>query len=130
MSTRTHLAPHYILNASDMTQTLSGVTILKSLSVVSYEIFWAGTSPVGAITVQLSNSYRQNPDGTILSPGMWTDIPFQNSTGTVVQSIPIAANSGSGFIDVRITGAGAIKIIYTPASGTGDLTVVVSGKVT
>ena len=130
MSSRTHLSPFVLLNAADMTKNLSGVTILHSLSVVSYDISWAGTSPVGTITVQLSNSYKQNSDGSVLAFGNWNNIPFQNSTGVIVPSIAVSGNTGSDFIDIRVTGAEAIKFVYTPTSGTGALTVVISGKVT
>jgi hypothetical protein len=130
MSTRTHLAPYAVLNSANMTLTLTGTTILKSLSVVSYDIAWTGSSPVGTITVQLSNSYRQNSDGSVANAGNWTNIPFQNNTGTIVQSIAVSGNSGSAFIDIRVSGAEAIRIVYTPTSGTGSLTVVISGKVT
>lgn len=130
MSTRTHLAPHTIINAGDMSLTLSGVTILKSLSVVSFDIAWAGSSPVGTISVQLSNTYRQNSDGTVRVAGNWNSIPFQNATGTIVQSIAVSGNTGSDYIDIRVTGASAIRVLYTPTSGTGVLNVVVCGKVT
>jgi hypothetical protein len=130
MSTRTHLAPYTVINAGNMTQTLTGTTILKSLSVVSYDILWTGTSPVGTISVQLSNSYKQNSDGSVASAGNWTTIPFQNNTGTIVQNIAVSGNTGSAFIDIRVSGAEAIRVVYAPASGTGALTIVVSGKVT
>ena len=130
MSTRTHLAPYPVLNAANMALTLTGTTNLKSLSVVSYDISWSGSSPVGAITVQVSNSYRQNADGSVAVAGNWNSIPFQNSTGSVVQNIAVSGNTGSAFIDIRVSGAEAIRIVYTPSSGTGALTAVISGKVT
>lgn len=113
-----------------MTASQTGATILKSLSVVSYDISWSGTSPVGTLTVQLSNSYKLNPDGSILAAGSWNTIPVQDSSGNVVSSIPVTGNTGSAFIDVRVTGGEAIRLIYTPTSGTGALTAVISGKVT
>lgn len=130
MSTRTHLAPYTVFNAVNMTTSHTGATILKSLSVVSYDVSWVGTSPVGAITVQLSNSYKLNSDGSVQVAGSWNNIPLQDQTGAIVASIPVSGNTGSAFIDVRVTGGEAIRIVYTPASGTGALTVVVSGKVT
>lgn len=130
MSTRTHLAPYPVFNAVSMANSHSGTTILKSLSVVSYDISWTGISPVGTITVQLSNSYKQNPDGSVLVSGNWTNIPLQDSTGTIVASIPVSGNTGSDFVDIRVTGGEAIRIVYTASSGTGALTVVISGKVT
>jgi hypothetical protein len=113
-----------------MTQSQSGITVLKSLSVVSYDIAWAGSTPIGSVSVQLSNTYKRNPDGTAANPGSWNSIPFQDNTGAIVQTVAVSGNSGTAFIDIRVSGAEAIKIVYTPTSGSGSLTAVISGKVT
>ena len=130
MSTRTHLAPYPVLNAVSMATNQIGVTFLKSMSVISYDISWTGTSPLGTITIEVSNSYKANPDGSTAVAGHWNAVPFQNSTGTIVQAIAVSGNTGSAFIDIRITGAEAIRIVYTATSGTGSLTAIISGKVT
>jgi hypothetical protein len=129
MSTRTHLAPYRVFDAVDMTKSQIGVTILKSLSIVSYDISWTGTAPIGEITVQLSNSYKQNSDGSAAVAGTWNDVPLQNSAGVTVPSVSVTGNTGSDFIDIRITGGEAIRIVYTPTSGSGALTATVAGKV-
>lgn len=113
-----------------MASSQSGITVLHSQSVCSYDIAWIGTSPVGTITVQLSNTYKLNGDGTVASAGSWNTIPFQDSSGSIVTSISVSGDTGSAFIDIRVTGAEAIKIIYTVGSGTGTLTAVIAGKVT
>lgn len=89
--------------------------------MVSYDIAWTGT-PTGTFTVEVSNTYSKNADGSVKNPGNWTALTLSaptTATGT----------SGTGFIDVDQIAAYAIRLTYTPASGTGVLNAVVASKV-
>ncbi len=129
MSTRTHLAPFRVITAGDMSDDITSLpTILQTLTKVSYEVSWSGTTPIGTIAVEVSNSYKLNPGSGVQDAGNWTVIPLQDDTGAVVLSLPITGNTGSAFIDVE-TGANAIRLVYTSTSGIGTMTAIVSGKV-
>lgn len=98
----------------------------------SYQYVWsAGSTPIGTVQIQISNDYKQNVDGSVRNAGNWTAIYFQlNGGGTLVNSAPISGNSGTGFIDVPIVGAYAIRTVYTRSSGSGTMTVTIAAKVT
>lgn len=123
MSSRPQFSPHYVITDGSMgTSLTSQVTVIQKLSLISYACNWAGTTPVGAISVEVSNDYEQNADGTVKSAGTWSELPLSSPTA-------VSGNTGDGFIDVFATSAYAIRLVYTRASGTGTLNVVVSGKV-
>jgi len=102
-------------------------SIIQKCSRVSYGLSWTGASPVGTVSVQVSNDYSQNADGTVRNPGTWTSL-YLNVNGTPSQTIAITGNTGSGFVDIETTGAYAIRLIYTSGSGTGSLNATVAGK--
>lgn len=129
MSTRTSLRPNIVLNAGNMTGNLtSNPTILQSITRPSYSLAWTGTSPVGTVSVQFSNDYSLNPNGTVDNAGTWNTATL-NLNGSAVTTVPISGNTGNAFIDIEGTGAYAMRLIYTAGSGTGSLTVIVNGKV-
>ena len=128
MSTRTNLRPQQVLSASMATNKISAVTILQSLTKLSYGISWTGTTPVGTVSVQASNDYSLNPNGvTVDNAGTWTTLTLEYNGG-LVTTVPVSGNSGNGFIDVT-TGAYAVRLIYTAASGTGTIVATIVGKV-
>ncbi len=102
--------------------------MLQSVTKVSYLYVWAGTSPVGVVTVEVSNDYSILPNGTVNATGTWVGIPFVNAAGATVTSFALTGNSGKGFLEV-VTNAYAIRTVYTYTSGTGTLTVTVNGKI-
>lgn len=130
MSTRTNLRPCSVITNGSMAASLtSSPTVLQSLTKVSYSAAWsAGSTPVGTISVQVSNDYVPNADGTSNSSGTWNTVPLLLSDGTTATSVAVSGNTGNGFVDV-VTGAYACRLIYTRASGSGTLNVVVVGKV-
>lgn len=130
MSTRTNLRPQIVINAGNMSATTitSDATILQSLSEFSYEVDWTGTSPVGTLALQVSNSYALTPGGTVRAVGAWTTVPLELA-GAEVTSIPISGNTGNGFIDVAPHAAYAVRLLYTRVSGTGSMTAIFTGKV-
>lgn len=106
----------------------SSPTVLQSLTSGSYALSWAGTSPVGTVSLQVSDDYSLDPNGLVNNPGTWNTAPL-SSGGTTLTAIPVTGNTGNGYIDILGTGAYASRIIYTAGSGTGALTITVVGKV-
>ena len=137
MSTRTNLRPQIVIpnaqgspaNSGSMAANItSAPTILQSLSACSYALSWSGSSPVGTVSIQCSNDYALNANGTVQNAGTWSTMTV-NLAGSPTTIIPITGNTGSGFIDIDQTAAYAICLIYTYTSGTGTLTAVFNGKV-
>lgn len=123
MSSRPQFSPFSVITNGDMSGDLISIpTIIQKLSEVSYSVSWAGTAPVGAVSVQVSNDYKQNDDGSVRNPGTWNTLPLSSPT-------PVSGNTGNGFIDIEASGAYAIRLIYTATSGTGLMNVIISGKV-
>jgi hypothetical protein len=109
--------------SGDMSANItSKPSIIDNLSMISYDISWTGTAPVGTMTVQVSNTYKQNPDGSVRNPGNWTTLTLSAPT-------PVSVSPNSGFIDVDASGAYAIRLMYNRTSGTGTMVAVVSAKV-
>lgn len=114
--------PQYVITNGDMSGNLiSSVSIIDQLVMISYSIVWTGVSPIGDISVQVSDDYTQNPDGSVRVPGTWNTLPLSAPT-------PVAGNSDHGFIDIDCHAGNAIRLIYTRASGTGTMNVVVMCK--
>lgn len=129
MSSRTNIRPYSVITNGVMTANITSlVTILQSVTGVSYALSWSGTSPVGTASVQVSNDYSLNPNGSVRNSGTWTTV-YINVNGVPAASAPITGNTGTGFIDVEKTMAYAIRLIFTFASGTGTLNAVINGKV-
>jgi hypothetical protein len=132
MSSRTQLEPHPVIGvfkghdsgvSGNMASNITSlVTVIQKLSLVSYSCTWTGTSPVGTVTVQVSNDYSLNPDGSVSNPGTWNTLPT-DGTGSV------SGNTGNGFVDVDAQAGYALRLQYTATSGTGTMTAIVAGKV-
>lgn len=128
MSSRPILQPQQVIGGnSSVSGTMTGnitslVTIISNMSMMSYEYTWAGTSPVGSISVQVSNDFSLNSNGSVRNAGSWSTLPLSAST-------PVSGNTGTGFIDIDQLGAYAIRTVYTFVSGTGALTATYKGKV-
>ncbi len=128
MSSRPQFDPQVVIGSpSSVSGAMTGnitslVTIIKKLSLVSYSYSWTGTSPVGSVSIQVSNDYSQNADGSVRNAGTWNTLPLSAATS-------ISGNTGNGFIDVDASAGYALRTVYTQVSGTGTLTVIVNGKV-
>lgn len=124
MSSRPIFTPYSVIdNASMATSLTSKVTVIQNLSMLSYDITWtAGSTPIGVMSVQVSNSYTQNADGSVRNAGSWTTIALSSPA-------PVSGNTGNGFIEVDLTGAYAVRLVYTRTSGSGLMTAIVNGKV-
>jgi hypothetical protein len=106
----------------------SEVTVLQSLTMVSYALNWSGTTPVGTVSVQSSDDYSIDSKGNTANAGTWNTLPL-DLAGVSVTAIPISGNTGNGMIDIVGLAHYAIRLIYTFTSGTGNLTAIVAGKV-
>lgn len=116
-------------STGSMATSINGApTIVQKLSMISYQFLWSGTSPVGAVSVQFSNDFSLNSNGTVKNAGTWTTATL-NYQGSPVTSIAISGNSGNGMIDIDATGVFAVRPVYTATSGVGTLQVTVCGKV-
>lgn len=128
MSSRPIAAPYQVIGGStgtsgDMSASItSTVTVIQNLSMISYDISWTGTAPVGIMSVQVSNTYTQNGNGSVRNAGNWTTLTL-SSTPTV------SGSTGNGMIDVDATGAYAMRLVYTRTSGTGTMSATISAKV-
>lgn len=130
MSTRPQAGPFAaISNASMSADIVSAITIIRDISVASYSYAWTGSSPVGTISVQVSNDVTFFPDGSINNAGNWVSLPLVVD-GSTITAVPISGNSGNGILDIPITGVYAIRTIYTRTSGSGTLNAVINCKVT
>ncbi len=123
MSSRPLIQPMPVIVNGDMSGTITSlVTVISNISMMSYAYSWAGTAPVGAIDVQVSDDYSQNADGTVKNAGTWNSLPLSPTPS-------VSGNTGNGLVDIDQLGAYAIRTVYTPGSGTGTLNVVYKGKV-
>jgi hypothetical protein len=123
MSSRPQAAPFSVITSGNMASDItSRVTIIQKLSMIGYDISWTGTSPVGAMSVQVSNTYAENADGSVKNVGNWTTLTLSAPT-------PVSGNTGNGFIDVDATGAYAMRLVYTATSGTGTMNATMCAKV-
>ncbi len=136
MSTRSNIRPQIVIgtgsnpavSGSMAASITSNPTVLNSLTLGSYSYSWTGTVPVGAISVQVSNDYALNPDGTVKNDGTWVTVFVVLNGTTTTDTIPLSGASGEGLVEWS-TGAYAIRTVYTRTSGTGTLQVIVNGKV-
>lgn len=88
----------------------SDATYIANLDLISYALSWTGT-PTGTITI----------DGSV-DGSTFFDLTFDP-----VLAQPSGA-AGGYLVNVSVEGFGWIRVSYTNASGTGTLTVKISGK--
>lgn len=130
MSIRSELRPFPVIENGAMSASItSDVTIVQKISMLSFSYSWAGTSPVGTISVQVSNDYELNPDGSVRNAGTWNTLSFMDTAGDIVTSFAVSGNTGNGGVDVTQTGFYAIRTLYTRTSGSGTLQAIICGKV-
>lgn len=121
MSSRPFLKPFSVVTNGSMGASItSAVTIKNQLSLISYSASWTGT-PTGTFSVEVSDDYLENVDGSVRNAGTWNTLPLS-------AAVSASGSTGNGLIDVQ-TGAYAIRLVYTRASGTGTLNAIVTGLV-
>jgi hypothetical protein len=111
--------------AGNLTSKISNLEFIK---YVTYGISWSGTSPVGVLTVEVSNDYEVNNAGGVVNAGTWNALPFSDATGAIVTSVAISGNSGNGAISIGPTSYAFIRLVYTASSGTGTISALTKGK--
>lgn len=122
MSSRPLKAPYRVITNGDMSGDItSSVTIISNISLGSYIASWSGATPIGTLTVEVSNDYSVNADGSVKNPGTW--VVFPSATGAV------SGNTGTGAFDVADNGFYAMRLKYTRTSGTGTMQAYFAGKV-
>jgi hypothetical protein len=122
VSNRPLLASHPILTSQSLaTSFTSPATVIQQVSMVSYAMDWTGSSPIGVISLQVSNDYRPATGGQPGVAGNWNDLPLS-------QTCNLTGSTGTGFIDIDQCGAYAIRLKYVASSGTGSLNCQISGK--
>lgn len=93
------------------TQT-SGETNVDGVDQAIIIVKWTGSSPVGVITVEASNS---KDDEFIKGTEVWEELDF-------AAAINVTGNSGSHQLNFTALPFRNIRFIYTASSGTGNLT--------
>lgn len=131
MSDRPYLKPESVVTNGDMSGDLtSSVTILNQKTIAGYEANWSsGSSLSGTLSIQVSNSYSLNANGTVNNTGTWNTLTLTDDTGSIVTSLPVSGASGSQFFNCAQLGGYAIRLIYTSSAGTGTLNVILVEKV-
>lgn len=123
MASRPILAPFSVIEDGDMSgNIISDITVIQNTSMIAYEVSWSGTTPIGEMSVEVSNTYTQNADGSQRNPGEWTAIPMSDTAD-------VTGNTGTGFIEIEGLSAYAVRLVYTRTSGTGTMNAVIAGKV-
>lgn len=109
----------------------STVTNIQHLDDIGYQFFWTG-SPVGTFAIQVSSDYAEDYSSppNVTNSGHWTPMTFTYFNGTnfiTATSIPTSVGSPV-FVDIALTSAPWIRVVYTKTSGTGSLTTSVTAK--
>jgi hypothetical protein len=129
LSTRPQIKPELVITNGNMSGNITSLpTIISNVSMVSYGLSWAGTTPVGTVSVQASNDYSLYPTGQVNNAGTWNTLTL-NYNGSAVTTVPVTGNTGNGLIDIDTLAAYAVRLIYTAGSGTGTMQCTVIGKV-
>ena len=122
MSSRPFLKPFQAIKDGDMSADITSTpTIITNLSMVSYQVTWSGSTPVGNVIVEASNDYTVDASGKVLNTGTWNEV-----TGATAA---ISGNTGKGMINLNQMPAFAIRLKYVFTSGTGTLNATVVAKV-
>lgn len=125
MSAKTILKSYNVVPpvAGNMATTLtSAPTNVQMIDDAGYSLAWTGT-PVGVFNIQCSADYNPGTPFTDYSanPGTWT---------TITLTTPITASGvpDNGYVDLTLISAPWIRVQFVPSSGTGSLSVWVTGK--
>lgn len=123
MSAKTIINATQILSNVSMTNPIATTpTSLKIIDNSGFQMVWTG-APVGTFNVQVSLDYKpgQFPDETPQNAGNWITLPL--NTPITASGVPDIA-----YADLALMSSPWVRLIYTPTSGTGSLSVWVTGK--
>lgn len=128
MSSRPLLAPQSVITNGDMTTTLTSLpTVIQNVSMPSYALSWTSSSISGKAAIQVSNDFSTGSPNKAANAGTWTTVPL-SVNGSTVQYVTINTDNSTAFIDLALLSAYAVRLVYSPTSGTGTLQAVISGK--
>lgn len=119
---KNNLKKYQTVTNGDLSQAsiTSAVTNIQFLDRIGIQLNMTGT-PTGAFQVQISADYSQDDEGNVLVPGNW--IPL------VLNPSPAATGSAAQiYIDILVTSAPWIRVVYTRASGSGTLNSFITAK--
>lgn len=126
MSSRPQIKAHAVVTDGDMSADFtSEVTVITNISMISYSYSWQSAIVGGLVTVEASDDYEQNADGSVRNPGTWSALPLSNGDTTVV----ITGGPESGVISCSDLAFAAIRTRYTAQAGSGLMQVIIAGKV-
>jgi hypothetical protein len=106
--------------AGDIT---SAETTVQFLDFVFLQIEWSGTSPVGVFNLEYLKLEAER--NTATGVDVWEKVDFGGTVGT---DIPISGSPGAHQIILNDIAFPKIRSIYDRTSGTGSLTVTITGK--
>lgn len=122
MSSRPFLKPFSVVTNGNMaTSITSEPTIINFISGASYDVSWTGT-PTGTFSVQVSNTYSENVDGSVRNAGNWATVTLSNS-------VTASGSADNAVINLAGLETYAVRLVYTSTSGSGTLNAVICGKV-
>jgi hypothetical protein len=116
------LEPHVSVSAGDMSLATitSDVTCIKFLDNLGIQLSWTG-SPVGTFDVQVSNDYSDGKGASKANAGTWSSLGLN-------PPVSASGSAADAYLQLQQICAPYIRVVYTKTSGTGSLTVVISGK--
>ena len=120
MSSGYFIAPKLVVTNGDMSANItSSITLKQEISGINYSVVFTG-APVGVFTIEASDDYSVNADGSVHFAGTWNTLP-------VAPVVTATGSSGHGMLEA-VTLCYATRLVYTFTSGTGVLNVTVIGQ--
>lgn len=102
--------------AGSLTSAISNIQLTDNIGIQCNIV---SADAAGTIAVQISADHQQDTEGNVTVAGTWTTITSQ----------VIAAGAPSPiYFDLNQLSAPWLRTIYTRTSGTGTLTILVTGK--
>lgn len=113
-----------IITSGDMSGSLTSIGIdLQQLVLGSVQAVWSGgSSPVGDLTLEVSNDIVQVSLGTNPAANVSNWITYTGSTQSV------SGNTGSAMYNITDMGYRWLRLKYTRTSGSGTLNAIFFGK--
>jgi hypothetical protein len=105
--------------ASTITSRATNIQFLDNIGI---QINFTGTLS-GTIAVQVSADYAQNTVGSsnVSSPGNWIPVP-------TLSAIIASSEPSSVYFDINQISSPYIQAVWTPTSGTGNITAIITAK--
>lgn len=111
-----NLKPYQVISQTGVSgDVTSAVTNIFFKDNVIYQYVWTGDL-AGGFTVETSSDYNENTQS-----GTWDVVPIDAGAAA-------AGTADSGTIELNQLSAPYIRTVFTYSSGTGNLTVTISGK--